>query len=89
MDREGSLNQLTAGGFTGHAQERFLLAGTEERVSRIAQTALSEPRNRGGPEGAVARFALGLQAALRVGRLFDEGRVAPEMVSLIKRNNCG
>ena len=34
-------------------------------------------------------IALGLQAALRVGRLFDEGRVAPEMVSLIKRNNCG
>ncbi|MCB1884032.1 MAG: acyl-CoA dehydrogenase [Geminicoccaceae bacterium] len=33
--------------------------------------------------------ALGLQAALRVGRLMDEGRVAPEMVSLIKRNNCG
>jgi glutaryl-CoA dehydrogenase len=34
-------------------------------------------------------IALGLQAALRVGRLFDEGRFAPEMVSLIKRNNCG
>jgi glutaryl-CoA dehydrogenase len=34
-------------------------------------------------------IALGLQAALRVGRLFDEGRAAPEMVSLIKRNNCG
>ena len=34
-------------------------------------------------------IALGLQAALRVGRLFDEGRVAPEMISLIKRNNCG
>ena len=34
-------------------------------------------------------IALGLQAALRVGRLFDEGRMAPEMISLIKRNNCG
>jgi glutaryl-CoA dehydrogenase len=34
-------------------------------------------------------IALGLQAALRVGRLMDEGRMAPEMVSLIKRNNCG
>lgn len=34
-------------------------------------------------------IALGLQAALRVGRLFDDGRMAPEMVSLIKRNNCG
>lgn len=34
-------------------------------------------------------IALGLQASLRVGRLMDEGRLAPEMVSLIKRNNCG
>jgi glutaryl-CoA dehydrogenase len=34
-------------------------------------------------------ISLGLQAALRVGRLFDEGRAAPEMISLIKRNNCG
>mgnify|MGYP000909584457 FL=1 len=34
-------------------------------------------------------IALGLQAALRVGRLMDEGRAAPEMISLIKRNNCG
>ncbi|MGA7326951.1 MAG: acyl-CoA dehydrogenase [Rhodomicrobium sp.] len=34
-------------------------------------------------------IALGLQAALRVGRLFDEGQMAPEMISLIKRNNCG
>jgi len=34
-------------------------------------------------------IALGLQACLRVGRLMDEHRVAPEMISLIKRNNCG
>lgn len=34
-------------------------------------------------------IALGLQAALRVGRLIDQGRFAPEMISLIKRNNCG
>ncbi|MFY0619423.1 acyl-CoA dehydrogenase [Shimia sp.] len=34
-------------------------------------------------------IALGLQAALRVGRLMDEAKAAPEMVSLIKRNNCG
>ena len=34
-------------------------------------------------------IALGLQASLRVGRLMDEDRVAPEMISLIKRNNCG
>ena len=34
-------------------------------------------------------IALGLQAALRLGRLLDAGRSAPEMISLVKRNNCG
>ena len=34
-------------------------------------------------------IALGLQGCLRVGRLMDEGQAAPEMISLIKRNNCG
>ena len=34
-------------------------------------------------------IALGLQGALRVGRMLDEGTAAPEAISLIKRNNCG
>jgi glutaryl-CoA dehydrogenase len=34
-------------------------------------------------------IALGLQASLRVGRLMDAGRFAPEMVSMVKRNNVG
>ena len=34
-------------------------------------------------------IALGLGAALQVGRLFDQGSLAPEAISLIKRNNCG
>ena len=34
-------------------------------------------------------IALGLQASLQVGRLMDAGRAAPEMISLVKRNNCG
>jgi len=34
-------------------------------------------------------ITLGLQAALQVGRLMDQGTWAPEMVSMIKRNNCG
>ncbi|WP_313616424.1 acyl-CoA dehydrogenase family protein, partial [Rhizobium sp.] len=34
-------------------------------------------------------IALGLQASLRVGRLMDEHKMAPEMISIIKRNNCG
>ena len=34
-------------------------------------------------------ISLGLQACLRVGRLMDEANAAPEMISIIKRNNCG
>ncbi|MEW9836316.1 acyl-CoA dehydrogenase [Mesorhizobium marinum] len=34
-------------------------------------------------------IALGLQGSLRVGRLMDEHKFAPEMISLVKRNNCG
>ena len=34
-------------------------------------------------------IALGLQGCLRVGRLMDEGKDVPEMISLIKRNSCG
>jgi glutaryl-CoA dehydrogenase len=34
-------------------------------------------------------IALGLQASLRVGRLFDVGKWAPEMICIVKRNNCG
>jgi glutaryl-CoA dehydrogenase len=34
-------------------------------------------------------IALGLQAALRLARLMDEGRATPEMISLVKRNSCG
>ncbi len=34
-------------------------------------------------------ITLGLQGALRLGRLMEEGRAAPEMISLMKRNNCG
>jgi len=37
----------------------------------------------------LTEISLGLQASLRVGRLLDEANAAPEMISLIKRNNCG
>jgi glutaryl-CoA dehydrogenase len=37
----------------------------------------------------MTEITIGLQACLRVGRLMDEGRAAPEMVSLVKRNSCG
>jgi glutaryl-CoA dehydrogenase len=34
-------------------------------------------------------IALGLQGSLQVGRLMDTGKMAPEMISIVKRNNCG
>jgi glutaryl-CoA dehydrogenase len=37
----------------------------------------------------VTEITLGLQAALRVGRRMDSGELVPEMISLLKRNNCG
>lgn len=37
----------------------------------------------------LTEISLGLQASLRVGRLFEAGTLAPEMISLVKRNNCG
>jgi glutaryl-CoA dehydrogenase len=37
----------------------------------------------------VTDIALGLQAALRVGRRLDAGELVPETISLVKRNNCG
>eukprot|EP00944_MAST-04C_sp_MAST-4C-sp1_P015278 g15278.t1 len=37
----------------------------------------------------MSEIALGYQACLRVGRLKESGNLAPEMISIIKRNNCG
>uniref|UniRef100_A0AC35GNV5 Acyl-CoA dehydrogenase/oxidase C-terminal domain-containing protein n=1 Tax=Panagrolaimus sp. PS1159 TaxID=55785 RepID=A0AC35GNV5_9BILA len=37
----------------------------------------------------LTEISLGLQACLRVSRLKDEGRLPPELISLVKRNSCG
>jgi glutaryl-CoA dehydrogenase len=37
----------------------------------------------------ITEITLGLQAALRVGRRMEEGKLIPETISLLKRNNCG
>jgi glutaryl-CoA dehydrogenase len=37
----------------------------------------------------MTEITIGLQAVLRVGRLMDEDKVTPEMISLVKRNSCG
>ncbi len=51
----------------------------------IAQTQLFQKKL----ADMMTEITLGLQGSLRVGRLLDEGRAAPEMISLVKRNNCG
>ena len=38
---------------------------------------------------ALTEITLGLHSCIRLGRLKDEGKMAPEMISLLKRNNCG
>ncbi|MEM1307385.1 MAG: acyl-CoA dehydrogenase [Pseudomonadota bacterium] len=52
---------------------------------RLAQTQLVQKKL----ADMQTEIALGLQASLRVGRLMDEARVTPEMISIVKRNNCG
>lgn len=79
-----------AWGVMGAAEDCWLRARRYglERVQfgrPIAQTQLFQKKL----ADMQTEIALGLQAALRVGRLFDEGHAIPEMVSLIKRNNCG
>jgi len=37
----------------------------------------------------MTEITIGLQSTLRVGRLMDDGKVTPEMISLVKRNSCG
>ena len=53
--------------------------GSPLAATQLVQTKLADMQT---------EIALGLHASLRVGRLMEEGRFAPEMVSLIKRNNC-
>ncbi|RYZ59099.1 MAG: acyl-CoA dehydrogenase, partial [Proteobacteria bacterium] len=74
--------------------------GAAEALMDSARTYTLERKQFGRPLAATqlvqlkladmeTEIALGLQASLRVGRLFDEGTVAPEMISIVKRNNCG
>lgn len=74
--------------------------GAAEALMDAARTYTLERKQFGRPLAATqlvqlkladmeTEIALGLQASLRVGRLFDEGTVAPEMISIVKRNNCG
>ena len=75
---------LGAAEFCWHAARQYTL----DRVQfgrPLAQTQLVQKKL----ADMQTEITLGLQGCLRVGRLLDEGKAAPEMISLIKRNSCG
>jgi glutaryl-CoA dehydrogenase len=75
---------LGAAEFCWHAARQYGL--DRKQFNRpIAQTQLFQKKL----ADIQTEITLGLQASLRVGRLMEEARAAPEMISMIKRNNCG
>jgi glutaryl-CoA dehydrogenase len=75
---------LGAAEFCLHAARRY---GLDRRQfdKPLAQTQLHQLKL----ANMLTEIALGAQASLRVGRLLDDANAAPEMISLVKRNNCG
>jgi glutaryl-CoA dehydrogenase len=75
---------LGAAEFCWHAARRYTLDreqfGRPLAANQLIQVKLADMQT---------EITLGLQACLRAGRLMDEGRLAPENISLLKRNNCG
>ena len=75
---------LGAAEFCWHAARQYTLDrkqfGRPLAANQLIQKKLADMQT---------EITLGLQACLRVGRLLDEDRAAPEMISLIKRNSCG
>jgi glutaryl-CoA dehydrogenase len=75
---------LGAAEFCWHAARQYTLDrkafGKPLAANQLIQKKLADMQT---------EITLGLQTVLRVGRLMDEGRATPEMVSLIKRNSCG
>jgi glutaryl-CoA dehydrogenase len=79
-----SWGSLGAAEFCWHAARQYGL--DRKQFGRpLAQTQLFQKKL----ADMQTEISLGLQASLRVGRLMDEGRAAPEMISIVKRNNCG
>ncbi|MDQ0314698.1 acyl-CoA dehydrogenase [Amorphus orientalis] len=79
-----SWGALGAAEFCWHAARQYGL-DRKQFGKPLAQTQLFQKKL----ADMLTEISLGLQASLRVGRLMDEGRAAPEMVSVVKRNNCG
>jgi len=82
--QQNNWGSLGAAEFCWHAARQYTLDriqfGSPLAAKQLVQKKLADMQT---------EITLGLQAALRVGRLIDEGKMIPEMISLIKRNNCG
>ena len=79
-----SWGALGAAEFCFHAARRYGL--DRKQFGRpLAQTQLFQKKL----ADMMTDIALGLEASLRIGRLMDQGRFAPEMISIVKRNNVG
>jgi glutaryl-CoA dehydrogenase len=75
---------MGAAEFCWHAARKYGL--DREQFGRpLAQTQLFQKKL----ADMQTEIALGLQGALRMGRMLDEGLAAPELISMMKRNNCG
>ena len=79
-----SWGAMGAAEFCLHAARQYGL-DRKQFGKPIAQTQLFQLKL----ANMLTETSLGLQACLRVGRLMDEANAAPEMISIIKRNNCG
>jgi glutaryl-CoA dehydrogenase len=79
-----SWGALGAAEFCWHAARQYTLDRTQFgrplAANQLIQLKLAD---------MMTEITLGLQGALRVGRLLDEGKGTPEMISLVKRNSCG
>jgi glutaryl-CoA dehydrogenase len=75
---------LGAAEFCWHAARDYTLSrkqfGRPLAANQLVQKKLADMQT---------EIAIGLQACLRLGRLRDEGRARPEMISMLKRNSCG
>ena len=79
-----SWGAMGAAEFCWHAARQYtldrIMFGKPLAATQLVQKKLADMQT---------EITLGLQGSLRVGRLLDEGRATPEMISLVKRNGCG
>ena len=79
-----SWGAMGAAEFCWHASRQYGL-DRKQFGKPLAQTQLFQKKL----ADMQTEIALGLQASLQVGRLMDNANAAPEMISIVKRNNCG